>query len=205
VLVRKSSNFKIVSLILVILVFTGIRQVFISKNIPHPAIWVLPVTHFESIILGIVVGFGGFDTFLKRVKPLILAFISILFFALVCILPEIEFVSGWLHISYISVGIFTSLALFSVLKSNILKAIFSIKVFVFLGKRSYGLYVYHLLGNGFATFIVKKISIIPSGSLAVFLYALAFTIGVSVISYNVIEKPFLKLKKRFEVIISRPI
>src|ERR1700681_1125951 len=49
---------------------------------PHPAIWVLPVTHFESIILGIVVGLGGFDVLFSRF-PAILVLTSGLF-------------SGWL-------------------------------------------------------------------------------------------------------------
>lgn len=204
-LVRKSLKVKVTALISISLVFFGIRQAFILKNIPHPAIWVLPVTHFESIILGIVVGFGGFDFLLKRIKPMILGLVSILFLTIVCILPDVYVISSWLQVSYVCIGIFTSLALFSVLKSNILKALFSINVFVFLGKRSYGLYVYHLLGNGVASFIIKNISSIPSNSLAAFMYSLTFTIVASVVSYNVLEKPFLKLKKRFEVINSRPI
>lgn len=204
-LVRASAKTKVISLISVLLIFFGIRHALIVMNIPHPAIWVLPVTHFESIIFGIVVGFGGFDFLLKVFKPLTLGMISILFITIVCILPSVNVISSWLHVSYLCVGIFTSLVLFSVLKSDILKTVFSLRVFVFLGKRSYGLYVYHLLGNGVAEYIIKKIPAIPSNTLADFLYSLTFTIIAAIVSYSLIEKPFLKLKRKFEVVISRPI
>jgi len=204
-LVRSSIRTKIISLTAVFIIFTGIRHILIFNNIPYPAIYVLPITHFESIILGIVIGFEGFDFLLKKTKPIILGLLSLLSFILTCLLPNVWITSNWLHITYLLVGISTSLALFSVLNSNFLKRVFSIKLFVFLGKRSYGLYVYHLFANTVSSIMIKYIPSIPSNLLASFLYSLSITILVSIISYKVIEKPFLKLKKKFEVIISRPI
>jgi len=204
-LVRSSFKKKLISVISIFILFNGIRFALIANNVPHPAIWVLPITHFESIVLGIVIGFGGIDFLLKRIRPLMFGLIGIFFFILLCFLPNLDNISYWLIVSYSFVGISTSMVLFSVLNSNYLKEFFSKELFVFLGKRSYGLYVYHLLGNGVASFMIAKISIIPSNSLASFLYSLSFTVIVSIISYKVIETPFLKLKKRFEVIISRPI
>jgi len=134
-----------------------------------------------------------------------IGFIGILFFILLSFLPNVDSISYWLIISYTLVGISTSMVLFSVSSSNFLKKVFSKKIFVFLGKRSYGLYVYHLLGNGVASYLTAHISILPSNSIVLFIYSLSFTIIVSIISYKVVETPFLKLKKKFEVIISRPI
>jgi peptidoglycan/LPS O-acetylase OafA/YrhL len=166
---------------------------------------VLPVTHFESIIFGMVIGFGGIDFLIKKIKPIFLGLAGVFFFVLLSLLPNVEDISYLLILTYLFVGISTSLVLFSVSNSNLLKKVFSKKVLVFLGKRSYGLYIYHLFGNGIAGILIDKLHFIPSGLLASFLCCLTITIIASIISYKIIETPFLKLKKRFEVIISRPI
>jgi peptidoglycan/LPS O-acetylase OafA/YrhL len=131
--------------------------------------------------------------------------IGITFFVLLCFLPNLDNISYWLILSYSFVGISTSLVLFSVSKNNYLKSLFSKEIFVFLGKRSYGLYLYHLLGNGVASYMIAKITLLPSNSLTSFMYSLTFTVIASIISYKFIETPFLKFKKKFEVIVSRPI
>ena len=204
-LVRSSVKARLNYLILVLTLFNVIRFALIANKVPYPAIWVLPITHFESIVLGITLGFGGFGVLLKRIKPLLIGLIGILFFVLLCLLPNIDNIQYWLVASYSFVGISTSMVLCSVSNSNYLKRFFSKELFVFLGKRSYGLYMYHLLGNGVGAYAIAHISILPSNHLASFIYSLSFTIIVSIISYTVIETPFLKLKKQFEVIISRPI
>jgi peptidoglycan/LPS O-acetylase OafA/YrhL len=70
----------------------------------------------------------------------------------------------------------------------------------YLGKISYGLYVWHTL----CVFLVLKISwlnhaFISQGT------ALALTVAVSAMSYTFLEKPFLRLKQRFTHIDSRPV
>jgi peptidoglycan/LPS O-acetylase OafA/YrhL len=204
-LVRSSDRIKVISLISVFVLFNIIRLVLIINEVGHPAIWVLPVTHFEAIVLGIAIGFGAFDILLKKVQPLLVGLIGLIIFVLLCFLPSLDKISYWLIASYSFVGISTSMVLFSVSNSNYLKEIFSRKVFVFLGKRSYGLYVYHMLGIQVASYMVTKIPFLPSHPFAAFIYALSFTVMVSIASYKIIELPFLKLKRKFEVIVSRPI
>jgi peptidoglycan/LPS O-acetylase OafA/YrhL len=204
-LVRSSTKTKLISLTFVVVVFNLIRLALIANKVPHPAIWVLPITHFESIVLGIVIGFEGFDILLKKIDPLLAGLAGITFFVLLCFLPNLDNISYWLILSYSFVGISTSLVLFSVSRNNYLKSLFSKEIFVFLGKRSYGLYLYHLLGNGVASYMIAKITLLPSNSLTSFMYSLTFTVIASIISYKFIETPFLKFKKKFEVIISRPI
>jgi len=205
-LLRASSKIRLIYLITALIVFNLIRLSFVmGDNMPSLAIWVLPITHFEAIILGIVIGFSGLDFLLKKVHSLILAILAILLFIMLTFLPSIGHISYWLFITYPIIGISTSMLLFSVMNNNYLKKLFSNKLFVFLGKRSYGLYVYHLLGNGVAYYSIKYISILPSGEFYSFIYSLIFTIIASIISYEMIEKPFLKLKKKYEIINSRPI
>jgi peptidoglycan/LPS O-acetylase OafA/YrhL len=78
-------------------------------------------------------------------------------------------------------------------------------VFQFLGKISYGLYVYHLTG----LLLVDKV--FPGGKAGAvhagvrLVLALGATILISIVSYKVVEAPFLRLKKRFTYVRSRPV
>jgi peptidoglycan/LPS O-acetylase OafA/YrhL len=75
------------------------------------------------------------------------------------------------------------------------------KIFIYLGRISYGLYVYHLL---FLTLVEQnpaKVSLTPVLRDAA---ALLLTIAAASLSYAVIESPFLRLKRRFTHIESRP-
>ena len=69
------------------------------------------------------------------------------------------------------------------------------KWLIYLGKISYGLYVFHLLG----TFLALHIGL----SKGRFLPALLITIALAAISYQWLEKPFLRMKSRFEVVRTR--
>jgi peptidoglycan/LPS O-acetylase OafA/YrhL len=75
---------------------------------------------------------------------------------------------------------------------------------VYLGKISYGLYVYHALGNVLSGALIPvhnsflQLALRPAA-------ALAITILLAAVSYAVLEKPFLRLKERFAHIESRPV
>jgi peptidoglycan/LPS O-acetylase OafA/YrhL len=204
-LVRSSFKTKTISLIAVFILFNLVRFGMIFNDVPHPAIWVLPVTHFESIILGIVIGFGGYEFLLEKMSPLKIGLIGIIFFFLLYFFPPVTEISYWLMVSYLFVGISTSMVLFSVSNGKTLRKFFSKNIFVFLGKRSYGLYVYHFLGNGVANYMILSIPGLPSNSLFSFIYSFSFTVIASIVTYKIVETPFLKLKKNFEIIRSRPI
>jgi peptidoglycan/LPS O-acetylase OafA/YrhL len=72
----------------------------------------------------------------------------------------------------------------------------------YLGKISYGLYVYHL---PCLAVLWKLVSRFPkyNSPFAVFALGLPFTIGVAAISYRYFESPFLRMKERFEIVKSR--
>ncbi len=71
---------------------------------------------------------------------------------------------------------------------------------VYLGKISYGLYVYHAV----CIFLVDKVSFLNHAFISEGV-ALALTIALAAASYNLLEKPFLKLKERWAHVRSRPV
>lgn len=76
---------------------------------------------------------------------------------------------------------------------------------VYLGRISYGLYVYH----GLARYLVRRVAPFlgrhANTSLPIMFAGLALTILMAALSYRYFEAPFLKLKRRHEMIESRPV
>jgi peptidoglycan/LPS O-acetylase OafA/YrhL len=74
--------------------------------------------------------------------------------------------------------------------------------FVYFGKISYGLYVFHPL-------IIEAVKMVmghhASGPVARSLIALPLTLAVASLSYRFLESPFLNLKHRFETIATRAV
>jgi peptidoglycan/LPS O-acetylase OafA/YrhL len=75
---------------------------------------------------------------------------------------------------------------------------------VHLGKVSYGLYVYHLLGLGIASRVLYGRTSRPVGFSTFWLLGLIVTIAFSLASYEWLEKPFLRLKQKYTLVLSRP-
>ena len=102
---------------------------------------------------------------------------------------------------YPSIAIGGALVLLSVLRNDARK---SNRILVYLGRISYGLYVFHVLGLLISDYTVHD----QTASLLRYtfrvLVALAATIAMAAISYRWIETPFLGLKERFAHVLSRP-
>jgi peptidoglycan/LPS O-acetylase OafA/YrhL len=82
------------------------------------------------------------------------------------------------------------------------------RALAYLGKISYGLYIWHMLGLELA----KKVVMLhlpwlgewADSSIFITICALALTIAIAAASYRFLETPFLKLKSRYALIPSRP-
>lgn len=81
--------------------------------------------------------------------------------------------------------------------SGITKMALENKVSIYIGKISYGMYIIHnFMGDAFRNFFARKLP--PTNSHEVrIMYWFLLTILLASISWYVIEKPLLKLKKRF--------
>jgi peptidoglycan/LPS O-acetylase OafA/YrhL len=78
---------------------------------------------------------------------------------------------------------------------------------VYLGKISYGLYLFHnffiwlLFDNSYRW---RSMAFFPHHKLLAVPLALALTVAISALSYHFLERPILQFKRRFETIHTRP-
>jgi len=76
---------------------------------------------------------------------------------------------------------------------------------IYLGKISYGLYIFHLAGLQIARALLGFTLKNNFSAVSVALLGFVLTLVFAVVSYHLLEKPFLKLKKRFTYVPSRPV
>lgn len=132
--------------------------------------------------------------------------VAIVGFTIVCVGPQMgtSVQNSW---QLLVIDIAAGGLLVSVISPGRVSQIFSGKIIVYLGKISFGLYVYHefairviatgpnttkILGQNWASYSIDLIA------------ALGLTVILGAISYRWYERPILKLKARYETIASRP-
>lgn len=191
-------------------IFLGIalvsRLLLVILEVPHPGIWCNTFARLDPIAGGILLALSMRHRFLEPITNNFKR-ISLIIFALFLYI---------LAARYFEPAGPTSITLFSITAVASVLIIWAIitprginskkyTVLIYLGRISYGLYVFHMLGIKLADVILENSSI--TGSMLTFGragIALTTTIILSIISYNLLEKPFLKLKKRFTFVESRP-
>jgi len=186
-------------------VMLSARLIVTSTGVPHPVVWVTPFLQPEAVLLGIVLATGVLD----RVPA--------------WIWPAVFITAGWQFIhtpvpwagvlpaalSYPLAGI-TCLALVQAARRLApVQAVFRFPALAFLGTISYGLYVFHLFGiHQAGTWLIALMGplnvqkSIPD-YVAYGAAGLLLTILMAAASYYILEMPFLRLKRRFEVVHGR--
>jgi peptidoglycan/LPS O-acetylase OafA/YrhL len=82
----------------------------------------------------------------------------------------------------------------------VLSKIFEYKYLVYLGKISYGIYLYHKVVPFFMQFTSDKFGYnLPNNNVLLFIIYTLITLVISILSYELLEKHLLKLKKLFDV------
>jgi peptidoglycan/LPS O-acetylase OafA/YrhL len=191
---------------------TSIRGIFIYLKVPHPAIYMLPLTHFEAILGGVILGLGLLDRLFEKIHKFHLTLVTLLLFSSVLLLPNVQEIGWELMLTYLFSGLGVTLFVYAATKKSdtITTRILTNRVTISLGKISYGLYVFHLICLIWSDWICVNalgISYPASPTYAEFEIpiALTMTMVLASLSYQLIEKPFLKFKERFTYIASRPI
>ena len=178
-----------------------IRLSFIYFKAGHPTIWVLPVTHFESVLIGML--FGYCYPTLDKINPIIFFLCAVVSISIILLLPGTGSITYHLMILYPCIGMasgsIVSFILFS--RSQIVKIFFKYRPLAFLGRISFGLYVFHNFCISMIFYFLKE----SQTTLLTFLLSLFLTIALATLSYVLLESPFLKMKRQFTAIPSRPI
>jgi peptidoglycan/LPS O-acetylase OafA/YrhL len=195
-------GFAVMALSVVALYYQGERHLAVDT-----AIWTNTLSHAIFFGSGMVAAVLTYERLPRlniraRLVAAATAFIFMFLSAVVFKAKAVEYASSGSTIvfGYVLVAIACVLLLMSLLNSDI---VFPAPI-VFLGKISFGLYVYHLL----AMRVTEQVfSLDPSGhvpSAIVDLCSLPVLVLYAAISYRYIERPFLRLRTKFTYVASRP-
>jgi len=209
---EKKTVFKL-SLLLLVFTFAA-RGGALMMGTQFPTIWVCTLTRLDPFVLGTCLALFEDELilFTKRFSAMefLLAGIALLADIIFFVDEEKQTISSiW---QYFLMDLGFCCLIFSITRLDNLKRFFSYWIFVQLGKISYGLYVYHILAyllTGAAlTWMMVHIRMrftIFSFEAMNLIMGFVFAVGISFISYHYFEKLFLKLKRRFTTIESRPV
>lgn len=212
-LMRLSKRVLAIGGAVVIGVFMLNRLVAVLFQMPHPFIWVLPIQG-DAFVLGTMLGLGVFDGVLAKVPNWGRFGVAIVALGYSFTLPFVG-TGGYpdvIRYTFYAIGFLALLTAVLNNHSKITDAILGNRAIRYLGKISYGLYVFHVFaisvsGAHIEPLLARLIgtNTPPLLSTAYFLVVLALTIAVATLSYELYEKRFLRLKQRFTTISSRPI
>ena len=86
-----------------------------------------------------------------------------------------------------------------------LRAVLGYSRLVWLGKISYGLYMYHEIALWLKRYLDDRVPWFVNKDVLLTIAAFATTVGMAALSYYVYERPFLALKRKWTRVASRPI
>lgn len=185
------------------------RIYLISITTQHPGIYVNTFARIDILVIGGILALCLF--YKPKIIDKINRFINtpllfLAFFGLLLLLYRISVfdltIPRNIIFGYLIITFFMVYFVLSALKDNTKFANFlKFPLFVRLGKISFGLYVWHILGIELSSFLTAKIGLRPVH----FYVSLGMTILLAYISYTFYESYFLKLKDKFSKIQSRPI
>ena len=192
--------------IALVIVALATRILLAVFAVAHPAVWCNTVARLDSIALGALLAavLGGRAPQIKTVVRFVLVGVALLMFLLVGRYLGQDGPTS--VITYAATASASVLLLVAVLQTDarfLLRRPFS--WLVYLGRISYGLYVFHL----FALALVPKLLTanlgIPLNFESHVLLSFGLTVLLAAVSYRWLEQPFLRLKKRYSPLPAREI
>lgn len=200
-LIKLSERYVTCYLVLSWLVLVGLRYLALQGQFEPPFIWVLPI-HCDSVIAGILLAKIRASSH-KGQSPLLFFGVFVLGLVIMSWMVGAR-VEGTEHLYiYTVVAFFCFFLVKSGLHSQsnkLLGAFFRQRILVYLGKISYGLYVFHILCINLVQKAGRAYEL--DNDLQFFL-SLMLCIFISIASYEILEKPILRFKNTFSVVPSR--
>ncbi len=195
-LVFLTSNKRLIVWLICLISFSLINRIILTSM--HFEVFYFTLTRLDDICFGSLLAVISiqYPHLIKYFKGKIIMLTSLLYFLLVLILwiftsGEKFFFVQIFKFTFIGTIYFIFLG-YSVFNKSWLNHLFSIKPLVYLGKISYGLYVYHGLCHG----LMIRYLPLKNIYLQFFLF-FGLSILISALSFELFEKHFLKLKRYF--------
>lgn len=170
-------------------------------ELPYPAIWMMTTSHLDAFGCGMLGACVGLDRMQNKRGALsvVLVLVAVTFPLVGGLGLGSDVYKGWWSVGSYSLAALMSLLMIVALSGRAPKgADARWRVLVWIGRRSYGIYVLHW----FALMLVAYFT--PTFSLQSAVATLALTVFLSAASYRLLEEPFLRLKKRYELVDTRP-
>ena len=175
------------------------RIVLAVYGVKHPGVWCNTLARLDPIAFGALLAFvlNGKAPRLTNVQRLLLSTMALVIWLLTA---KYLAQSGPASIATFAFsGLASLMLLVAVLRPEaplLREAPYS--WLVYLGRISYGLYVFHL----FALALVMKLAFVPLIGMPLtfelrVMFAFVLTVALATVSYHWLEQPFLKLKERF--------
>ncbi len=185
--------------IFIFLLLASLKLIAILLKFRYPFIHSLPLSA-DSFLMGVYIGIFHKELSTISKQRSFLFFISgILLLLFVFLMPDKSIVGYHLLLIYPLQAAGFSLILSGIIISNDspLNKLLKNRTLVFLGKISFGLYIFHFpVTNNIAPYFkTKSIPLQVSGLVFILFVTAIFAIA----SYYIIEKPFLSLKKRYRI------
>jgi peptidoglycan/LPS O-acetylase OafA/YrhL len=198
--IKKKRRFFI---ILFIILFMS-RYLLTLQPLRYSFIYVLPFS-CDYLLAGIILGLGDFTSWTKKINTTIALALGIALLLCLHFFPQRTEIGSHTVLTYFLPAAAFFFLFISVVYSNrsLLFRIFTNKPIRYLGKISFGLYVFHVIANRIAYSIYYTLNR-PMDVWGFFL-SLSITILLAILSYELIEKHFLKMKSRFTVIKNRDV
>ena len=196
---------RIVKVAISMLVVTNlIRVLEVAAGATHPAVWCNTLARLDPIICGMLAAFWlrGGALHLSNPRRITMAAVGVFLLFVTARYTRAEGPSSLAF--YPIVAAATTIILLASLMNRDVPKNWFMNLLVYLGRISYGLYVWHLLALDLAGRWQIGSRYIVSLATKVIL-GFVLTVGFSVISYEFYESYFLRLKEKFTFIPSRPV
>jgi len=185
--------------LLLLAIALGTRIFLAVYGAEHPAVWCNTLARLDPIAMGAVLAFvlGGRAPHIKRAFRLLMIAAALAGFLFVAKYLDQDGPSS--IATYGVTALASVVLLIAVLRDDArLLQRQPFKSLVYLGRISYGLYVFHLL----ALALVGQLLVIPLLGVQVnfeirLVLSFLLTVSFAAVSYVLLEQPFLKLKERF--------
>jgi peptidoglycan/LPS O-acetylase OafA/YrhL len=179
------------------------RLLVVALHQTRHQLWFNTFAHLDSIAAGILLA-----VFWRQRVWALKCRLGVVAVASCCLAARACFdIDGNAHVFLLGTAIGDPIVALSctALLASVIDLPFKSRVLQYLGKISYGLYVYHVMVLTIVDELFPGGGHGPIHACLSIVLSLGLTIALSAVSYAVVERPFLNIKERFAYISSRPV